>query len=118
VRGIGLKIESDFRVHSSESVLSRFMKSQSHPSQVEEAIPVRAASVETLERHFSISEISEIWNVSKDTVRRMFQDEPGVLILGRRPSRHKRGYTTLRIPQSVLERVHRKYSLCSKQMMT
>ena len=109
MHGIGLKIESDFRVHS--SVLGRIMKSQSHPDQAEEAISIKATSLATLERHFSISEISEIWNVSKDAVRRMFQNEPGVLVLGGRSNGRKRRYTTLRIPQSVLERVHRQYSL-------
>jgi len=54
-----------------------------------------------------------MWNLSKDTVRRMFQNEPGVLVLGDRSSGRKRGYTTLRIPQSVLEKVHRQYSLVS-----
>jgi Fic family protein len=63
------------------------------------------------EKHFTVQEIAEIWNVSKDTVRRMFQNEPGVLVLGGHSSRRKRRYTTLRIPQSILERVHRQYSL-------
>jgi hypothetical protein len=87
------------------------MKSLSHPHQTEEAIPVKATSLATLERHFSVSEISEIWSLSKDTVCRMFQNEPGVLVLSGRSSGRKRRYTTLRIPQSVLERVHRKYVL-------
>jgi hypothetical protein len=90
------------------------MKSLSHPRQAEEAIPVKATSLATLERHFSISEISEIWNVSKDTVRRMFQNEPGVLVLGdTSPRQRKRLYKTLRIPLSVVERVHRRCSLVS-----
>ena len=90
------------------------MKSQRHPSQAEEAIPVKATSLATLERRFSVSEISEIWNLSKDIVRRMFQNEPGVLVLGTRSSGRKRGYATLRIPQCTLERVHRQYSLYGK----
>jgi hypothetical protein len=87
------------------------MKSLSHPRQAEEAIPAKATSLATLEQHFSISEISEIWNVSKDTVRRMFQNEPGVLVLGGHASGRKRRYVVLRIPQSVLERVHARCSL-------
>jgi hypothetical protein len=87
------------------------MKSRSHPRQAEEAILAEATSSATLERHFSVAEVAAMWNLSKDAVRRIFQDEPGVLVLGGRSSGGKRRYTTLRIPQSVLERVHRQYSL-------
>ena len=55
-----------------------------------------------------------MWNLSPDAVRRIFRDEPGVLVLGDRNPRSRRRYVTLRIPQSVLERVHRQMSL-SKQ---
>jgi hypothetical protein len=63
------------------------------------------------ERHYTVAEIAEMWNLSTDAVRRLFCNEPGVLSLGRTPSVSRRRYTTLRIPQSVLERVHRKYSI-------
>jgi AraC-like DNA-binding protein len=59
------------------------------------------------ERHYTVAEIAERWNLSRDAVRRLFRDEPGVLILGNHFSARKRQYTTLRIPESVLERVHR-----------
>jgi hypothetical protein len=36
-----------------------------------------------------------------------------VLVIGERSPRHKRRYITLRIPQSVLERLHRRLSLKS-----
>jgi hypothetical protein len=65
------------------------------------------------ERHWTVAQVAEIWNLSKDAVRRMFQNEPGVLVLGNRLSGHKRRYTTLRIPQSVLERVHQRCSIVS-----
>lgn len=63
------------------------------------------------ERHYTVAEIAAMWNLSKDAVRRMFQNEPGVLVLGDRSSGRKRRYTTLRIPQSVLGSVHRKYEV-------
>jgi AraC-like DNA-binding protein len=60
-----------------------------------------------LERHYSVSEIAKMWALSEKTVRRMFEDEEGVLQWGTPETRRKRGYITLRIPESVLLRVHR-----------
>jgi len=61
------------------------------------------------ERHYSVAEVAEMWNLSADAVRRLFQNEPGVLVLGdSRPKYGKRRYATLRIPESVLERVYRR----------
>jgi hypothetical protein len=60
----------------------------------------------TLERHYAVTEIAEIWHLSTDKVRDLFEDEPGVLVIGQRSSRRKRRYVTLRIPHSVVERVH------------
>ena len=42
---------------------------------------------------------------------RMFEDEEGVLQWGSPETRRKRGYITLRIPESVLHRVHQKREL-------
>ena len=63
-----------------------------------------------IERHFAVAEIAELWNLSADKVRELFENEPGVLVIGERSPRHKRRYVTLRIPQKVLERVHRRLS--------
>jgi len=60
------------------------------------------------EPHYAVAEIAEIWNLSSDAVRKLFQDEPGVLVLGGSAAPRKRRYTTLRIPESVLQRVHRR----------
>jgi hypothetical protein len=60
------------------------------------------------ERHYSVAEVAALWNLSTDAVRRVFCREPGVLTLGNRSGGRKRRYTTLRIPESVLERVHRR----------
>jgi hypothetical protein len=69
------------------------------------------SAIASTERHWDVASIALLWNVSRDTVRRMFQNEPGVLVLGGLSKGRKRRYTTLRIPQSVLERVYRKYVL-------
>ena len=62
------------------------------------------------ERHYAVAEIAELWNLSPDKVRELFQNEPGVLVIGERSPRHKRRYVTLRIPQTVVERVHSRLS--------
>jgi len=64
----------------------------------------------TLERHFSPRELSEAWGVSDTKIRRMFQNEPGVLLIGE-PSRRlgkklKRRYYVMRITESVAHRVY------------
>jgi hypothetical protein len=59
------------------------------------------------ERHFSVEELAEVWGMSEDFVRRLFVREPGVVIFhNARPGR--RVYRTLRIPESIAERVHRR----------
>jgi len=63
-----------------------------------------------IERHYAVTEIAEMWNLSPDKVREIFEDEPGVLVIGDRNPRHKRRYVTLRIPHSVLQRVHQRLS--------
>ncbi len=55
------------------------------------------------ERHYSVNEIAKLWSLSPDSVRRLFRRERGVLVIGNR-------YVTLRIPESGLERVHRRLS--------
>ena len=66
------------------------------------------------ERHFAVGELAELWSLSPDVVRKLFEREPGVLVLGDNGSRSKRRITTLRIPQSVVERVHRR--LCNPDL--
>jgi hypothetical protein len=59
----------------------------------------------TFERHYSVPELAEKWQVSTDFVRRLFLREPGVVIFyHQRPGR--RTYRTLRVPESIAARVH------------
>lgn len=58
------------------------------------------------EKHYTPAELAEIWGVDPETIRNVFRNEPGVLKLGN--SGGKRAYITLRIPESVAERVHRR----------
>jgi hypothetical protein len=58
-----------------------------------------------LENHYTPKELASRWNVSVDTIREIFKDEPGVIKIKRPQTLHKRGYTSLRIPESVVMRV-------------
>jgi hypothetical protein len=57
-----------------------------------------------------VNELAILWNLSKRTIRRLFQDEPDVVRIGENDVRHKRTYVTLRIPESVALRVHQRLS--------
>lgn len=61
----------------------------------------------SFERHFTPQELAELWRLDESTVRRMFIEEPGVMIYGKE-KRHdgRRDYVTLRIPESVAAKVH------------
>jgi hypothetical protein len=59
------------------------------------------------ERHFSVRQIAELWHLSDDLVRKIFEQEPGVIAIGEaRSNGRNRRYVTLRVPEAVLERVH------------
>ncbi len=60
------------------------------------------------EKHYSVMEIAKLWALSEKTVRRIFEREPGVIQWSREETAHKRGYRTLRVPETILHRVHRK----------
>ena len=64
----------------------------------------------SLEKHYTVDELAELWNLSRETIRRLFQDVPGVLAFGVDAS-YGRPYITLRIPESVVIRRHRQLSL-------
>jgi hypothetical protein len=59
-----------------------------------------------LERHYSVPEIAELWSMSEKSDRRLFAGESGVLEWGTHERARKRGYLNLRIPESVMIRVH------------
>ena len=63
-----------------------------------------------VEQHFQIPEIAKLWNLSEDTVRSLFKAEPGVLVIARPGTAKKRKYVSMRVPESVLHRVHRRLS--------
>jgi hypothetical protein len=58
------------------------------------------------DRHYSVQEIAEIWGLSVDKVRQIFENEPDVLRVGKGDRRSCRRYITLMIPERVVRRVH------------
>jgi hypothetical protein len=62
------------------------------------------------EPHYSVNQVAKQWGFSDDTIRKLFQNEPGVIGIEDPGTENKRGYRTLRIPESVIERVHRRMS--------
>ena len=75
------------------------------------SITPKCDALRMAERHYTVSEIAEMWGLSSGAVRKLFQQEPGILAIGEpRPKfGRRRGKVTLRIPQSVLERVYRRH---------
>jgi len=63
------------------------------------------------ERFLTVAEVASMWSLSAVCVRRIFLQEPGVLVLGQRQVQAKlrrRVYRTLRIPESVVARVRQR----------
>jgi hypothetical protein len=59
------------------------------------------------EKHYTVKELAIEWRLSTDVIRRRFANEPGVIVISNsKPG--KRPYSTLRIPQSVVDRVRNK----------
>ncbi len=63
-----------------------------------------------LERHLTVAELASLWNVSEDTIRRLFLPEPGVIVI-HRPRRRARTYKTLRIPESIAQQVYERLAI-------
>jgi hypothetical protein len=57
------------------------------------------------EPHYRISDLVEKWSIGRETLRKIFAEEPGVIkvCLGK-----NKKHTTYSIPASVAERVHRR----------
>ena len=60
---------------------------------------------------FTVAEVAELTGYSRQTVTRMFEREPGVLVIERPETLHKRRYRSIRIPLSVYARVRTRLTL-------
>ena len=52
----------------------------------------------------TVADVAQRLNVDTDTVRRLFGNEPGVIVIAF-PRKGRRTYRTLRIPEAVFRRV-------------
>ena len=79
-------------------------------------LKVRNRTLSTFERHFSVTEIAELWGWSDDTVCRRFRHEPGVLVISYQERRKGdyRPYAKLSIPESVVVKVHERLAVKDK----
>ena len=75
------------------------------------AVPVLAI-IETVH---TCHELAEAWKLSVDTIRDMFLDEPGVIVIATPRKRGVRIYRTLRIPESIVLRVGTRLQTKSKR---
>ena len=62
------------------------------------------------ERHYTVSEVADLLQLSENMVRSLFRDVPGVLRISTPRLASKRPYTTVRIPESVLASWHDSHS--------
>jgi hypothetical protein len=101
--------------HAADSLADAIKRLKESPKFLEWGkVPVRNDGIDVSclmkDKHYSPDELATLWGVSVDSIRRIFRDEPGVLKMGEKSPKHKRQYLTLRIPESVAERVHTRLS--------
>jgi hypothetical protein len=63
------------------------------------------------EAALKVSQVAELMGFSQPTVIRLFENEPGTIIVKRPETLHKRGYRSIRIPPAVYERVVRRFTV-------
>jgi hypothetical protein len=78
------------------------------PSTVQRPV---AAEPAPIERHYTAGEVADLWRFNVETVRRLFENEPGVIVLQTLARKGKRPYRTIRVPQTVLDRVHKRLQI-------
>lgn len=59
-----------------------------------------------LQRHFTISELAELWHYSYNFLRPRFENHPAVVRSGQEESMHRRRKIQIRVPESVALEVY------------
>jgi hypothetical protein len=57
---------------------------------------------------YTVAEVAALTGFSRGTITRLFEREPGVILLERPSKMNKRRYRSVRIPHAVYERVIRR----------
>jgi transcriptional regulator GlxA family with amidase domain len=68
-------------------------------------------SAEKIEGPYTAAEVAKLMGFSRPTVTRLFENEPGVIVIKRPEKMHKRSYRSIRIPHAVYERVLRRHTV-------
>ena len=65
-----------------------------------------------LERHYTLTELAEAWHISRSTLRGWFLGVEGVIVYGasKLTKGRARTYVSMRIPESVAQRVYRAHT--------
>ena len=58
------------------------------------------------ERHFTPAELGKTWCRSPNTVRRWAEEVGGIQVIDRLEQRFKRGYKSIRIPESTAAKIY------------
>jgi hypothetical protein len=74
---------------------------------MEQHKPLNSGNPRFQEPHYTVRELVTMWRLSDKTIRRLLQSELGVIAI-QHPKPHKRIYRSLRIPESVANRVYRR----------
>jgi hypothetical protein len=61
------------------------------------------------EQHYTLNELSKKWHLSVTTILRWCDEHGGVLVLDRPETLHKRGYRTIRVPESTADEIYSRH---------
>ena len=96
---------------------NRFQFTDSDIERLEELVADTATKKATAKsshvrgQNYTIQELASEWGLSDETVRKMFENEPGVLRIGKAVSRRNhRRYVSIRIPEEIAQRVMKRHS--------
>jgi hypothetical protein len=84
--------------------LEKFVKRTTRTEPTQQAAPGAGVAP----AFYTPAELAKVWGLSVDSIRKMFDAEPGVLKLGEQSKKRRRRYVTLRIPVEVAARVHKR----------
>lgn len=72
---------------------------------LETGVPPTTVNPDQGQSDFTVQQIALMWQLSIDTIQKIFRDEKGVVVLEQKGRGGKRARQTLRIPREVMERV-------------